>query len=154
MIYYLFIKNNLYNYFKLIGYGKDKTKSITQSRNFILDYIIKNKINLKYTKTLTFELDLFKLLQEENKEIYKINNNYHSISFYFLKDTEKNLITNNYILTQNLIYNKLIFEEDIKLANEIFKIKEYKFDIDIIEYPKLKYKYKNKLSIKKRSYSI
>jgi hypothetical protein len=154
MTYYLFFRNNIYNYFKLIGYGKDKNKSITQSKNFILDYLRRNKINLKYTNTIKFELDLLKLLQEENKDIYKINNKYNSISFFFLKDIDKNLITNDYILNDKLIYNKLIFEEDIEVAKQILNLKEYMFDIDIIEYPKLKLKYSNNFFIKKRSKSI
>lgn len=154
MTYYLFLRNNLYNYFKLIGSGKDKNKSITQSKNFILDYLRRNKINLKYTNTIKFELDLLQLLREENKNIYKTDNQYNFISFYFLKDIDKNLITNDYILNENLIYNKLIFKEDIETAKQILKLKEYIFDIDIIEYPKLKLKYKNIFFIKKRSNSI
>ena len=154
MTYYLFFRNNLYNYFKLIGYGKDKNKSITQSKNFILDYLRRNKINLKYTNTINFELNLLQLLQEENKDIYKINTKYNSISFYFLKDIDKNLIINDYILNDKLIYSKLIFYDDIEEAKKILNLKEYMFDVDIIEYPKIKLKYNDRFFIKTRSYSI
>lgn len=155
MSYNLLYRNNIYNYLKCIGSGTDKSKCVIQSKNFILDYLRTNKINLDYTNTIEFEFNLLQLLKEENKEVYRIDNKYDCFSFYFLKDLDKNLIEKNLFLNEKLIYSKLIFEEDIELAKKFLYLKEYNFDKDVIEPKKFKLKYDMKLILKKkRSNSI
>ena len=155
MSYNLVYRNNIYNYLKCIGTGTDKSKCVIQSKNFILDYLRTNKINLEYTNTIDFELNLLQILQEENKVIYKTDTKYESFSFYFINHLDKKIIDDNLFLNEKLIYSKLIFEEDIELAKKILYLKEYNFDKDIIEHKKLKLKYNTKLILKKkRSNSI
>jgi hypothetical protein len=155
-MYYLVYYNKDFNYYKIIGSGNDKQKSIIQSKNFILYYLRTPHI-LNYTNnsiyTLEFEIDLKYLLQN-NKLIYEQSIMEESFSFYFISKNHVKLLNKYNLLNKDIIHNNILFSEDKKIAEFILDSKLYNFNIDTIKYPLLKLEYNtnfNKLKFRSKS---
>tara|TARA_B110000495_G_C22762526_1_gene446431 strand:- start:111 stop:587 length:477 start_codon:yes stop_codon:yes gene_type:complete len=158
-MYHLVYYNTVFNYYKIIGIGKDKKKAMIQSKKYIL-YYLRTKYILNYThdyiNTLEFEIDLRYLFIEDSKLIYEQEILEETFSFFFITDSEKNMLNNSKQLNYKFIYN-LIFPEDKRIAQHIFNTKLYNFDIDIIDYPLLKLEYNSNFNfnkIRSRSYTF